>query len=61
MQLDLTRYRQPVNHFARVFTPDEVGQEADTYRIVAPVQVDMDIHKDRTGFAWKEPCGPNSS
>jgi uncharacterized protein len=50
MQLDLTRYRQPVNHFAKVFTPDEAGQEADAYRIVAPVLVDMDIHKDKNRF-----------
>jgi uncharacterized protein len=50
MQLDLTRYRQPLNHFAREFQPEEVGQEADVYRIVAPVRVDMDIHKDKDRF-----------
>jgi uncharacterized protein len=50
MQLDLTRYRQPLNHFAREFQPEEVAQEAEAYRIVAPVQVDMDIHKDKDRF-----------
>ena len=25
MKLDLTRYRQPVSHFARTFQPEEVG------------------------------------
>ena len=50
MQLDLTRYRQPLNHFAREFQPEEVAQEADAYRIVAPVRVDRDIHKDKDRF-----------
>jgi uncharacterized protein len=50
MQLDLTRYRQPLNHFARVFQPEDVAQEGDAYRIVAPVQVDMNIHKDKERF-----------
>ena len=50
MQLDLTRYRQPLTHFSKVFQPEEVGQEDDAYRIVAPVQVEMDIHKDKDRF-----------
>jgi uncharacterized protein len=50
MQLDLTRYRQPLGHFSRTFQPDEVAQEGDAYRIVAPVQLDFDIHKDKTRF-----------
>jgi len=48
--LDLTRYRQPLNHFAREFRPEEVAQESDAYRIVVPVRVDMDIHKDKDRF-----------
>ena len=36
MQLDLTRYRQPVSHFGRTFQPEEVGQEGEAYRVVAP-------------------------
>jgi DUF177 domain-containing protein len=50
MQLDLTRYRQPLTHFSKVFQPEDVGQEGDAYRIVAPVQVEMDIHKDKDRF-----------
>jgi len=50
MLLDLTRYRQPINHFSRVFQPEDVGGEAEAYRIVAPVQVEMDIHKDKDRF-----------
>ena len=50
MQLDLTRYRQPLNHFSRIFQPDDVGQEGDAYRIVAPVHLDFDLHKDKDRF-----------
>jgi len=50
LQLDLTRYRQPVTSFSRTFQPQEVGDEADTYRIAAPVEVAFDIHKDKEKF-----------
>ena len=50
MQLDLTRYRQPVSHFARTFQPEEVGGETDTYRVVVPVELEFDIHKDKDKF-----------
>lgn len=50
MQLDLTRYRQPVNSFVRTFRPEEVEQTGDAYRVVAPVQVDLEIHKDKDRF-----------
>ena len=47
MQLDLTRYRKPVNDFARVFQPEDVGDERDTYRVVSPVDLSFEIHKDK--------------
>ena len=50
MQLDLTRYRQPLNHFSRTFQPGDVGQEGDAYRIVAPVHLDFELHKDKEKF-----------
>jgi uncharacterized protein len=50
MQLDLTRYRQPVSEFARTFKPEDVGDEADVYRIVAPVDLAFEIHKDKDKF-----------
>jgi len=50
MQLDLTRYRQPVSAFARTFQPSEVEQPGDPYRVVAPVVVDLEIHKDKDRF-----------
>ena len=50
MKLDLTRYRQPVSRFSRTFQPEEVLGDADTYRIVAPVELEFDIHKDKDKF-----------
>jgi uncharacterized protein len=50
MQLDLTRYRQPVSEFARTFKPDDVAGEGDAYLIVAPVDLAFEIHKDKDKF-----------
>ena len=50
MQLDLTRYREPLGHFSRTFQPAEVAQDGDAYRIAAPVELDFDIHKDKEKF-----------
>jgi uncharacterized protein len=50
MLLELTRYRQPVNDFARTFTPEEVAGDGDAYRIVAPVDLAFEIHKDKDKF-----------
>ena len=50
MQLDLTRYRQPLNQFARTFQPGEVADEGDAYRIVAPVDLAFELHKDKGKF-----------
>jgi uncharacterized protein len=50
MQLDLTRHREPLSHFSRTFTPEDVAQEGDAYRIAAPVDLNFDIHKDKERF-----------
>ena len=50
MLLDLTRYRQPQARFSRTFQPEEVAQAGDAYRIVAPVVLDFDVHKDKDRF-----------
>ena len=50
MLLDLTRYREPLSHFSRTFQPEEVAQEGDAYRIVAPVELDFEVHKDKEKF-----------
>ena len=50
MQLDLTRYRQPLTHVHKTFQPGEVGDEGETYRVVEPVELDVDLHKDKDRF-----------
>ena len=50
MQLDLTRYRQPLQHFVRTFQPEEVGDSGDAYRIMAPIDLAFEIHKDKDMF-----------
>ena len=50
MLLDLTRYRRPLESFKRTFQPDEVAQPDDPYRIVAPVDLAFEIHKDKDKF-----------
>ena len=50
MQLDLTRYRQPLAQFARTFAPGDIGQDGDSYQVVEPVALAFDIHKDRDRF-----------
>ena len=50
MQLDLTRYRQPLTPVSRVFGPDEMNEGDEVYRVVAPVGLDFDVHKDKARF-----------
>ena len=50
MLLDLTRCRQPVGQFVRVFQPNELGGDDQAYRVVAPVELEFDIHKDKDRF-----------
>ncbi len=50
MQLDLTRYRRPLESFQRTFQPSEVGEQDDAYRVVAPVDLAFEIHKDKEKF-----------
>jgi uncharacterized protein len=50
MLLDLTRYRRPVESFARTFEPADVGEKDDAYTVVAPVELAFDVHKDKDKF-----------
>ncbi len=50
MLLDLTRYRQAVSPFERTFQPEEVGSDEDPYRVVEPVDLRFDVHKDGPRF-----------
>jgi uncharacterized protein len=50
MQLDLSRYRQPLSSFARTFQPGDMPDEGEAYRVVAPVDLAFEIHKDKEKF-----------
>lgn len=50
MKLDLGKIRQAASRYDRAFEPSEVEMPGDAYRIVAPVEVGFDIHKDKDQF-----------
>jgi uncharacterized protein len=50
MKLDLAKIRQAENHYKRTFQPSELGTAEDAYRVVAPVHLEFDIHKDKDRF-----------
>src|SRR5688572_972732 len=50
MLLDLTRIRQAEDRFERNFSPSELSQDGDAYRVVAPTELAFDIYKDGDRF-----------
>lgn len=50
MRLELSHIRQPETEFNRVFQPAEVQGEDEEYRITAPVDLRIVIHKDHDRF-----------
>ena len=50
VKLELTRYRQPLTHVAKTFQPAEFGAESEAYRVVEPVELEFDLHKDKERF-----------
>lgn len=50
MKLELSHIRKAEDRFERTFSPSEVPQEGDAYRVTAPVQLAFDIHKDKDRF-----------
>jgi uncharacterized protein len=50
MTLDLGNIRRPQTRYDRTFEPSEVESTDDAYRIVAPVHLGFDIHKDKEKF-----------
>jgi uncharacterized protein len=50
MRLELSHYRQPETDFAKVFQPAEAPGGGDDYRVIAPVDLRMVIHKDHDRF-----------
>jgi uncharacterized protein len=50
LSLNLAKIRTPDEHFERVYQPEALGADNDVYRIVAPVSLAFDIHKDKDKF-----------
>jgi uncharacterized protein len=50
MRLELSHIRQPETEFTKVFTPAEVTSGDEDYRITAPVDLRLTIHKDHDRF-----------
>jgi uncharacterized protein len=50
MRLELSHIRQPETEFHRVFQPADVATGDEDYRVTAPVDLRMTIHKDHDRF-----------
>lgn len=50
MKLDLGKIREAQTRYDRTFAPGEIAAADDAYRVVAPVQLAFDIHKDKEKF-----------
>jgi uncharacterized protein len=50
MRLELSHIRQPETDFTKVFQPAEAQGEDEEYRVTAPVELRMVIHKDHDRF-----------
>ena len=50
MRLELSHIRQPETEFHKVFQPADLAGEDEEYRVTAPVDLRMVIHKDHTRY-----------
>ena len=50
LALDLNKIRTAEERFERVYQPDQVAAPGDAFRVVAPVELAFDIHKDKDQF-----------
>lgn len=50
LSLNLARIRTSEEHVEREYQPDALGPDGDAYRVVAPVKLAFDIHKDKDKF-----------
>ena len=50
MRLELSHYRQPETEFGKVFDPAGLPGEDEEYRVTAPVELRLVIHKDQDRF-----------
>jgi uncharacterized protein len=50
MRLDLGKIRTAHERYEKVYPPEAFAPDQDTFRIVAPVSLAFDIHKDKQQF-----------
>ena len=50
MRLELSHIRQPETEFHKVFQPADLAGGDEEYRVTAPVDLRMVIHKDQDRF-----------
>ena len=50
MRLELSHIRQPETEFNKVFQPADLASGDEEYRVTAPVDLRMVIHKDQDRF-----------
>jgi uncharacterized protein len=50
MRLDLSKIRTAHERYEKVYPPEAFPTDQDTFRIVAPVSLAFDIHKDKQQF-----------
>jgi uncharacterized protein len=50
MRLELSHFRQPETEFHKVFQPADLASGDEEYRLTAPVDLRMTIHKDHDRF-----------
>ncbi|HYB96396.1 MAG TPA: DUF177 domain-containing protein [Vicinamibacterales bacterium] len=50
MRLELSHFRQPETEYHKVLQPAEVTAEGEDYRVTAPVDLRMTIHKDHDRY-----------
>ena len=50
MRLELSHFRQPETEFYTVFQPADLPSGDEEYRVTAPVELRMMIHKDQDRF-----------
>ena len=50
MRLDLSQIRTTDERYEKVYEPGACASDDDTFRVVAPVSLGFDIHKDKAQF-----------
>src|SRR5262245_34002706 len=50
LSLNLARIRTPLERFEKVYAPQVLGADGDTFAVVEPADLAFDIHKDKDQF-----------